>query len=195
MRNRKTICISHKWNCFEITLFCVGCDWDGGDCCGVKGYKFCKECKCKDCNYKPEGDACIGEIKGKCSKPSWKGDKNCDDENNNAGCAWDGGDCCGAPPSAKKYCDPKKKDKHGKVTGCLCLDPEYVPDKGDGCGQIGCKGKWCVGLNLSSTLLGVNYFFFVTTALLSGAAKYIGDGNCDDNNNNCGLYFLMTSLS
>ena len=71
-----------------MMLFCVGCDWDGGDCCGVKGYKFCKECKCKDCNYKPEGDDCIGEIKGKCNKPSWKGDKNCDDDNNNAGCAW-----------------------------------------------------------------------------------------------------------
>ena len=25
----------------------------------------------------------------------FKGDHNCDDENNNAGCEYDGGDCCG----------------------------------------------------------------------------------------------------
>ena len=73
---------------FFCMFFFVGCDWDGGDCCGAKGYKFCKECKCKDCNYKVVGDDCTPEIKGKCAKPSWKGDNNCDDENNNAGCAW-----------------------------------------------------------------------------------------------------------
>merc|ERR1711884_27389 len=32
---------------------------------------------------------------GVCGVPSWKGDGFCDDENNNAGCAYDGGDCCG----------------------------------------------------------------------------------------------------
>merc|ERR1712077_18971 len=31
-----------------------------------------------------------------CKYPNYKGDSYCDDENNNAGCAWDGGDCCGA---------------------------------------------------------------------------------------------------
>ena len=30
-----------------------------------------------------------------CGAPHWKGDGFCDDENNNAGCAYDGGDCCG----------------------------------------------------------------------------------------------------
>ena len=29
-----------------------------------------------------------------CGAPSYKGDGNCDDNNNHAGCAWDGGDCC-----------------------------------------------------------------------------------------------------
>ena len=29
-----------------------------------------------------------------CGAPSYKGDGNCDDNNNNEGCAYDGGDCC-----------------------------------------------------------------------------------------------------
>ena len=45
--------------------------------------------------------------------PNWKGDKWCDDENNNCGCEWDGGDCCGED---NKY-DPKY------CTECACKDP------------------------------------------------------------------------
>ena len=30
-----------------------------------------------------------------CGTPSSKGDSYCNDENNNCGCEWDGGDCCG----------------------------------------------------------------------------------------------------
>ena len=45
--------------------------------------------------------------------PSWKGDKWCDDANNNCGCAWDGGDCCGTGNTYKApYC-----------TECKCKDP------------------------------------------------------------------------
>ena len=29
-----------------------------------------------------------------CGSYQWKGDGACDDQNNNAGCDWDGGDCC-----------------------------------------------------------------------------------------------------
>ena len=29
-----------------------------------------------------------------CGEPDYKGDGNCDDDNNNKGCAYDGGDCC-----------------------------------------------------------------------------------------------------
>ena len=47
-----------------------------------------------------------------CGAPHWKGDNWCDDENNNEGCDWDGGDCCG-PDVRDKYC-----------TKCECLDPE-----------------------------------------------------------------------
>ena len=40
--------------------------------------------------------------------PSWIGDGWCDDENNNEGCHFDGGDCCG-PNVNTQYC-----------TECIC---------------------------------------------------------------------------
>ena len=51
-----------------------------------------------------------------CGSPDYKKDGNCDDDNNNAGCEYDGGDCC--PKSVeggevkKKYC--KKVSNEGK---------------------------------------------------------------------------------
>ena len=48
-----------------------------------------------------------------CGFPYWKGDNWCDDENNNEGCDWDGGDCCGDQVKTY-YC-----------TACLCLDPNF----------------------------------------------------------------------
>lgn len=136
------------------------CGWDKGDCCGMANtYTYCKpNCKCNDPTFiAPAPKAC----QGKCSNKQWQGDGNCDDNNNVCGCDWDGGDCCGAKPAGLQYCNKDIKNKHGVVIGCKCLNPDYVPDKGDGCGQIGCKGK-------------------------CNSAKYVGDGNCDDNNNNCG---------
>jgi len=103
-----------------------------------------KECECKDCTKK-KAKKCPGKAKG-CILPNYKGDKNCDDENNNCRCSWDGGDCCAKTAGGsvnKKYC---------KV--CKCLDPENQSDPN-------CKGS-------------------------CGAANYKGDGNCDDDNNNCG---------
>merc|ERR1712174_184467 len=98
-----------------------GCAYDGGDCCPktVKGgavkTKYCKKCKCID----PDNQGPPA-----CGLPDYKGDGNCDDENNNKGCAYDGGDCCGSNVQ-KKYC---------KV--CKCLDP--TPKKG--CGSPSYKG-------------------------------------------------------
>ena len=75
-------------------------------------------------------------IKGKCGQLKWKGDKNCDDENNNAGCDWDGGDCCG--PNNYGYCkECKCKDCNHKKVGDKCIDDmrgacgakDYVGDK------------------------------------------------------------------
>merc|ERR1719361_2541721 len=34
---------------------------------------------------------------GGCGSPWWYGDGICDDDNNNQGCNYDGGDCCGSP--------------------------------------------------------------------------------------------------
>jgi len=49
---------------------------------------------------------------GSCKYKNWKGDKYCDDDNNNCGCGWDGGDCCGSNVN-KSYCKE-----------CKCLDPK-----------------------------------------------------------------------
>ena len=43
------------------------------------------QCKCVD----PDN---LGE--STCGTPEYKGDGNCDDDNNNEGCGYDGGDCC-----------------------------------------------------------------------------------------------------
>ena len=48
-----------------------------------------------------------------CGLPDVKEDAFCDDENNNAGCNWDGGYCCG-DNVLTNYC-----------THCECLDPEF----------------------------------------------------------------------
>jgi hypothetical protein len=59
---------------------------------------------------------------GSCGTPNWKGDNWCDDENNNCGCEWDGGDCCGDDVKTQ-YCSE-----------CKCLDPNA--------GGSDCKDKW-----------------------------------------------------
>merc|ERR1712003_585393 len=121
-----------------------GCAYDGGDCCAksVEGGKV-KETYCQQC-------ACIDPAnQGGCGIVDYKGDGNCDDENNNPGCAFDGGDCC--PKSVAggvvktKYC-----------TKCKCIDPDN---------QGAATGPKC------------------------GIPDYKGDGNCDDENNNKGCAF------
>ena len=61
-------------------------------------YKFCKKCECLD----PEKQECSA----KCGSPSWTNDGICDDNNNNCGCGWDKGDCCGDSGKAdqRKHC-------------------------------------------------------------------------------------------
>merc|ERR1719478_1742899 len=119
-----------------------GCDYDGGDCCAksVKGGQvkkdYCKKCKCID--PKNQGG------KQTCGYPKYKGDGNCDDSNNNKGCAYDGGDCC-----AKSVKGGKVKKTYCKA--CKCIDPKNQGGKST-CGE----------------------------------PDYKGDGNCDDSNNNKG---------
>merc|ERR1711934_751181 len=101
-----------------------GCEFDGGDCCAkslgkavVKDY--CKESKCLDPNPKAPAAAA-------CGTEAYKGDGNCDDDNNNQGCEFDGGDCCSKSLGGdvqKDYCKE-----------CKCLDPN-PKGKPAGCGQ------------------------------------------------------------
>ena len=73
------------------------------------------QCKCVD----PKN---LGEPPVSCGLLEYKGDGNCDDENNNKGCAYDGGDCC------------YKSVKGGKV-------------KKDYCKEVGGEGMgWRVSL-------------------------------------------------
>ena len=47
---------------------------------------------------------------------NWIGDNYCDDENNNAACQFDGGDCCNnSDPMWDFYCSVSKK---GSILGC-----------------------------------------------------------------------------
>ena len=59
----------------------------------------CLQCACIDPNN-------LGDQP--CELPEYKGDGNCDDENNNKGCGYDGGDCCYKTVKGgkveKKYC-------------------------------------------------------------------------------------------
>merc|ERR1711907_743089 len=98
-------------NCDDENNNC-GCEYDGGDCCaktakgGKVSTKFCKDCKCLDPN---------AQCSATCGNAKFKGDGNCDDDNNNCGCEYDGGDCCAktlGKPVSKQYCKT-----------CACTDP------------------------------------------------------------------------
>merc|ERR1719433_1837532 len=61
-----------------------------------------------DCCYNPSPSGPPSEPKPEpcretCGSPSYKGDNYCEDNNNNCGCEYDGGDCCG-PKVNKTYC-------------------------------------------------------------------------------------------
>ena len=76
------------------------------------------QCKCVD----PDNQ---GKGKLICKLPNYRGDGNCDDENNNKGCGYDGGDCCAKTVKGgqvnKKYC----KEVIGIVCTLLYLIHSY----------------------------------------------------------------------
>jgi len=170
--------------------------------------KFCNQCQCLDPDN--QGDAAAG-----CAKTKFKGDGNCDDNNNNEGCDYDGGDCC--PASVKN----NKGVKTGTVkktycTKCECLDPDNqgaalscfkLNFKGDGnCddknNDEGCEwdgGDCCAATvtNNKGVKTGkVKTTYCTECKCLDPAAvegcwkdKFKGDGNCDDKNNNGGCEY------
>merc|ERR1712048_995975 len=144
-----------------------------------------------------------GSCAGKCGLAQYKGDGNCDDENNNCGCDYDGGDCCGSAV-VKKYCtECACKDPNFKAGACTdkCGSAQY---KGDGnCddenNNCGCAydGGDCCGLDVKTTYRkecackDPNYKAPPTGSCTAkcGSPRYKGDGNCDDDNNNCGCAY------
>merc|ERR1712224_1009510 len=170
----------------------------GGDCCAqtVKGGKvktnYCKQCKCIDPGAKCDGS---------CGAPKFKGDGVCDDNNNNCGCQYDGGDCCAKTLKkavSKTYCKQ-----------CLCLDPAGCEAKcgspkykGDGnCddenNNCGCAydGGDCCPKTVSGGTVKTKFCTkceCLDPAGCDGTCKfpnYKGEGNCDDENNNCGCEY------
>ena len=128
------------------------CEWDGGDCCGYDvSTWFCWACECLD----PEEQE--GDGGGGCGSPQWKGDNYCDDENNNAECEWDGGDCCGDDISILL------------CSACECLDPE---EQGGGRVSIVENIVEFVNVSMNATMnstnkrfkmfsfFNLNYYFF-----------------------------------
>ena len=95
---------------------------DEGDCDSnneCKNHLFCGSNNCPFSIYYQELENCIDT----CGNPNWKGDKECDDENNNCGCEWDGGDCCGSNVNTD-YC-----------SACECLGEQ--PTSVDCCERKG----------------------------------------------------------
>ena len=101
----------------------AGCNWDDGDCCPPNSIEnpswdgVCSECKCLDPNAggststksttkttttttKKTTTSSSTDV---CGSPEYANDRWCDDENNNAGCNWDNGACCGDNVD-KLYC-------------------------------------------------------------------------------------------
>jgi hypothetical protein len=60
---------------------------------------------------------------GDCGLPNYVKDGYCDPLNNNAGCSWDSGDCCGRDVD-KKYCTASAGGGPDSE-GCSCLDPNF----------------------------------------------------------------------
>merc|ERR1712146_193619 len=78
----------------------------------------CTDCVCVDPSEVAKSSGISkplpGDCTAECAENKWVGDDLCDDGNNNCGCNWDGGDCCG-PFSEDDYC-----------TDCRCLDPDSL---------------------------------------------------------------------
>jgi len=77
-----------------------------------------------------------------CAHVPWKGDKSCDDENNNEGCDFDGGDCCGSNVD-KTYCtECECKSINGRFLSKEIFIDEVCEDKNNHCSFLA-GGGYC----------------------------------------------------
>jgi len=165
---------------------CVDWATNAGVSCSILKNLF--QCTCKGCACPKEEDG-----KKKCSDPHLKGDGYCDDENNVESCEYDGGDCCHTPGKENLqqfiYCDACEcRDPNGKASPLKCRLPKYQGDDhcDDGNNKASCDwdGGDCCGPDVNTK--------YCTDCLCldpeyKGSrciAKHMGDGFCDDANNN-----------
>merc|ERR1711935_981576 len=119
--------VGNKEDCVSVLRFGSDLKWDDSKC-GNEEYSICDQ-----------------DVKEGCGSPEWSTDNFCDDQNNKAGCNYDGGACCNNPSDIwNKFC----KD-------CECKDPnarlpeECVDDEPEKACKKKCKGnkckksKWC----------------------------------------------------
>ena len=99
-------CLSDQ--CFEQT--CDEWIYSHGLTCNLLEDTF--GCSCYGCSCKPM------DCNGACKVKAWYADNICDDINNNCGCGWDGGDCCG-PVNAMSG----GKNDFTYCNDCTCRDP------------------------------------------------------------------------
>ena len=178
----------------------VDCTFDGGDCCGgIIDPTYCTECLCLEGG----GGSSVGTTtpsgttsSGGCNQ--FIGDGYCDDNNNNLACTYDGGDCCGSNVNIA-FC-----------TECICLEggsggsggttTPLGTTTGGGCNEF-IGDRFCddINNNLACTydggdccLSNINTAFCTECQCLEeggtttgkGCNQFIGDGYCDDINNN-----------
>merc|ERR1712010_164164 len=125
--------------------------------------------------------------------------------NNNCGCEFDGGDCCAKSVKGGKvqtsYCKQCQcKDPKHKVKGCnaTCKSPKYIGDGNcDENNNCGCEfdGGDCCAKSVKGGKVQTAYCKQCQCKDPKHAVKgckakctvpdYIGDGNCDDENNSC----------
>merc|ERR1711962_517032 len=155
------------YDCVDSVQYALKCPmWAQHNEC-VKSYAFMKENCQKSCNFCQSKHDVLqqnnlpfqlksllnSETSGRdkslgCPKPQWRGDGNCDDENNIESCNFDGGDCCG-PNVVKKYCLEchchNVKEDCGKP---LWATDEYCDDENNN-GGCNYDGGACCGPNVN----------------------------------------------
>lgn len=109
------------------------CYFDGGDCCLPTVINInCAHCECKKYGYSnpnednSDGQVCLSILS------YWVGDGNCDPENNNPGCDYDGNDCC-LEKITNHFCDEGCIcHLDGTKHPATCYDSEFYLKIGDG---------------------------------------------------------------